>query len=58
MNFGQRLRANFHIVLGDDRMLTAIKMMVDPPPAPTIGGTLDGNFDFDLQRGQGAQTFP
>jgi len=58
IDYGQRLRANFHIVMGDDRVLTARKMLVDPPPDPTIGGTLDGNFDFDLQRGQGAQTFP
>ena len=28
------------------------------PPMPVIGGTLEGNFDFDLARGQGAQTFP
>jgi hypothetical protein len=56
--FGQRLHANFHIVMDDDRVQTAIKMMINEPPAPTIGGTLDGNFDFDLERGQGAQTFP
>jgi hypothetical protein len=56
--FGQRLRANFHIVMGDDRVATAIKLGINEPPAPTIGGTMDGNFDFDLQRGQGAQTFP
>jgi hypothetical protein len=44
--------------MGDDRVLTAIKLMVNPPPDPTIGGTMAGNFDFNLQRGQGAQTFP
>jgi hypothetical protein len=58
VDFGQRLYANFHIVMGDDRVVTAERLMVEPPPAPTIGGTLDGYFDFDLQRGQGAQTFP
>jgi hypothetical protein len=27
-------------------------------PIPDVLGTLDGFFDFELQRGQGAQTFP
>jgi hypothetical protein len=58
VNFGQRLRANFHVVLGDDRTETAIHNMIDVPPEPRIGGTLDGNFDFDLERGRSAQTFP
>jgi hypothetical protein len=58
VNFGERLNANFSFTMGDDRVLTAIKLMVNPPPDPTIGGTMAGNFDFDLQRGQGAQTFP
>ena len=58
IDFGQRLRATFNFVMGDDRVLTAEKLGVDPPPAPTIGGTMMGNFDFDLARGQGAQSFP
>jgi hypothetical protein len=58
IDFGQRLRATFNFVMGDDRVLTAEKLGVDPAPAPTIGGTMTGNFDFDLTRGQGAQTFP
>jgi hypothetical protein len=58
VNFGQRLRANFSVVLGDDRTETAIHNRIDVPPAARIGGTLDGNFDFDLERGRAAQTFP
>jgi len=58
VNFGDRLQARFQMTMDDDRVLTAEKMGVDPAPAPTIGGNLMGNFDFDLQRGQGAQTFP
>jgi len=58
VDFGQRLQANFNFTMGDDRVATAIRMMIDPPPAPTIGGTMTGNFDFNLERGQGAQTFP
>jgi hypothetical protein len=58
VDFGQRLRAlAFRVTLEDDRVLKAIKRM-DPVPAPEIGGTLGGWFDFDLERGQGAQTFP
>jgi len=58
VDFGQRLRANFHIDMGDDRVQTAMKLGINPPPDPTIGGFLDGTFDFDLTRGQGAQSFP
>jgi hypothetical protein len=57
VNFGDRLRANFHIVLNDERIVASIKALM-PPPAPKIGGTLDGFFDFDLERGRGAQPFP
>jgi hypothetical protein len=58
IDFGQRLNARFQFVMGDDRVATAIKLKIDPPPDPVIGGTMAGNFDFDLERGQGAQTFP
>jgi len=51
------LRADFHIVLGDDRVVTALYSLRLPPP-PNIGGTLDGFFDFDLKRGRSGQTFP
>ena len=56
-DFGNRLRANFHLVLGDERVVTAIKLR-DPIPDPLIGGQLDGFFDFFLERGRAAQPFP
>jgi hypothetical protein len=58
VNFGQNLSANFSVVLGDDRTETAIHNMIDVPPEPRIGGMLNGNFNFDLERGRSAQTFP
>jgi len=51
------LRADFHMVVGDDRVVTAMYDLRVPPP-PSIGGTLDGFFDFDLKRGRSGQTFP
>jgi hypothetical protein len=57
--YGERLRANFTISqLQDERVTNAVRLGLDPPPAPIIGGTLQGNFDFDLERGRSAQTFP
>jgi hypothetical protein len=59
VDFGDRLRATFNITLmGDDRVLTAIIAGDNVPPEAVIGGTLQGNFDFNLARGQGGQTFP
>lgn len=58
LDYGQRLHARaFKLLLNDDRVLKAIKRG-DQPPEPEVGGALDGWFDFDLERGQGAQTFP
>jgi hypothetical protein len=57
VNFGERLRATFHVDLEDDRVIIAPRMGL-PPPSPRIGGTLDGRFDFDLMRGRAAQPFP
>ncbi len=57
INFGDRLRARFHVVLNDQRIAGAIKMLM-PIPKPLMGGTIDGYFDFDLERGRGAQPFP
>ena len=57
INFGERLRANFHLVIGDTRYVTAVQGAT-PPTAPNIGGTLDGYFDFNLARGRSAQPFP
>jgi hypothetical protein len=58
INFGDRLRATFHVVIGDTRYVTAVQGGTAPPTAPNIGGTLDGYFDFDLARGRAAQPFP
>jgi hypothetical protein len=59
VSYGERLRANFEItVLGDLRVATAERIGQFLPPAPAIGGTLMGNFDFDLERGRSVQTFP
>jgi hypothetical protein len=59
---GERLRATaFSLKLEDDEVVKYLRMY--PPgaalvPVPRIGGTMLGDFDFDLQRGRGAQTFP
>lgn len=58
VKYGERLRATFHIDMGDERVAAAKRDKVLPPPDATIGGVLDGNFDFDLERGRSAQTFP
>ncbi len=57
VDFGERLHATFHLQLGDQRVANAQKAR-DPVPSSRISGTLDGSFDFDLQRGRAAQPFP
>jgi hypothetical protein len=57
VNFGERLRASFEVVLGDQRVVTAVKGLL-PIPDSFVGGYLDGSFDFDLERGRAAQPFP
>jgi hypothetical protein len=58
VEFNERLRAeNFHVELIDDRVIEAERLR-EPLPIPDLLGVLDGNFDFELERGQGAQTFP
>jgi hypothetical protein len=57
VDFGQRLRASFHLVLGDQAVEYAIKTH-DQIPDTRISGALDGSFDFDLDRGRAAQPFP
>jgi len=53
-----RLHASaFSLTLQDEKVVTAEEDL-EPPPNPDIGGSLTGWFDFDLQRGQGAQIFP
>jgi hypothetical protein len=63
VELGQRIYAtSFALTLIDNQVVTAaIKDL--PRPASLIGGTLGGDpttgrFDFDLERGQGAQFFP
>jgi hypothetical protein len=58
VNFGERLRARFHVELVDDRQVSAVMQRVAVPTNPYIGGTLDGYFDFILDRGRAAQPFP
>jgi hypothetical protein len=55
--FGQHLSATFHLILGDQAVEYAIKTNAFVPD-PQIGGTLDGFFDFTLDRGRAAQAFP
>lgn len=63
IEFGERIYAStFFITLMDDNVVNAA-IFDRPKPAPMMGGTLGGDpttgkFDFDLQRGQGAQFFP
>jgi hypothetical protein len=58
VEFGEQLHVSeFTLDLEDDRVLEAPKLH-DPVPEAEIKGHLTGFFDFDLERGQGAQTFP
>jgi hypothetical protein len=51
--------SDFRLTIVDDTVVTAeIDPMKPPLPHSHIDGSLHGNFDFDMQRGQGAQTFP
>jgi hypothetical protein len=58
IQYGDRMRATFHVVLGDQIVITSKQMNLPPPRPPEIGGTLDGYFDFNLERGRSAQPFP
>jgi hypothetical protein len=60
IDIDERISASdFFLTIEDDAVISA---RLDPrkPPVPHshIHGTLHGKFDFDMQRGQGAQTFP
>jgi hypothetical protein len=58
VEFGERIHASrFHVTLTDDRALKAVHDQ-QPLTGIDISGVFDGYFDFDLERGQGAQTFP
>lgn len=58
VNFGERLRANFVMLLGDHQVVTAQLTNAPSIPDPRIGGDLSGSFDFDFERGRAAQPFP
>ena len=58
VNFGERLRANFHIDLADDREISAPRRNEPEPTVIRLDGYLDGFFDFDFDRGRAAQAFP
>jgi hypothetical protein len=59
IDIDDRLKASFTLQLEDDAVISA---QLDPlmPVVPTshIHGNMKGDFDFLMQRGQGAQTFP
>ena len=63
VELGERIYAtSFSLTLVDDAIVTAA-IQSRPRPDSQIGGSLGGDsstgrFDFDLQRGQGAQFFP
>ena len=56
--YDEQLQATFQFTVEDERVAAAMRDMVVPPSTPVIGGMLSGNFDFDLERGRVAQTFP
>jgi hypothetical protein len=58
VQLNERLYASaFSLTLQDQKVVTAEEDL-QPVPNPDIGGALTGFFDFDLERGQGAQIFP
>jgi hypothetical protein len=58
VDFDQRLWAPaFHLTMRDDKVVKALEKG-EPPPREEVSGVFDGFFDFDMERGQGAQTFP
>ena len=59
VNFGENISASaFHVELCDVATVLAARDKIIPVPKPAIVGTLDGQFEFDLERGQAAQPFP
>jgi hypothetical protein len=50
---------HFQLTIEDDAVVTARLDPLKPiPPHSFVHGSLQGDFDFVMQRGQGAQTFP
>jgi hypothetical protein len=58
INYGDRIRASFDVVMGDPQVANAISNGTTPPIRPVIGGELSGYIDFDLARGRSGQPFP
>jgi hypothetical protein len=59
IEINDRLEAEFNLTIEDDAVVTARLDPLEPPvPISRINGHLTGSFHFDMQRGQGAQTFP
>jgi hypothetical protein len=58
INYGDRIRANFDVVIGDPRVANAVQNGTTPPTSSAIGGELAGFIDFDLARGRSGQPFP
>jgi hypothetical protein len=59
IDIDDRLEAEFALTIEDDAVVTAKNDPLLPPVPPSrINGSLAGSFHFDMQRGQGAQTFP
>jgi hypothetical protein len=51
--------SDFQLTIKDDAVVTAeLDPLMPPIPVSHIGGHLEGEFHFAMQRGQGAQTFP
>jgi hypothetical protein len=63
VDYGERVYASsFYLTLMDDTVVSSA-INLRPRPEPAMGGYLGGDpttgrFDFDVQRGQGAQSFP
>jgi hypothetical protein len=58
INYGDRLHANFDVIIGDPQVSNAVQNGTAPPTIRVIGGELAGFIDFDLARGRSAQPFP
>jgi hypothetical protein len=58
INYGDRIRATFDVIIGDPQVANAVLTGGTPPTRPVIGGELSGYIDFDLARGRSGQPFP
>jgi hypothetical protein len=60
VNYGEQLTASaFHLEMCDAATILAYTEQPRvPAPLPRMSVVLDGNFEFDLQRGQAGQPFP